>query len=73
MTITMTSTPYLVRMEGISCRVWDGITGDGVAVKVFVDSIITSPVPGYDALVLNLLSIPGPQPRMVQIADIFQG
>ncbi len=72
MTITMKPTPHLVRMEGIPCRVWDGITDDGVIVKVFVDSITTSPVPGYDALVLNLLPIPGPAPRMVQIGDIFQ-
>ena len=36
MLITITSTDQLVTMDGVPCRVWEGITGDGTACKVFV-------------------------------------
>ncbi len=71
MTITIKSTPYLVRMEGIICRVWDGFTDDGQEVKVFVDSITTGPIPGHDGLVMEELPIDGPSPRLVRLAELF--
>ncbi len=71
MTITITSTEFLVRMEGIPCRVWDGVTDEGLRVKVFVDSILTGPEPGYADVVMNELPIPGPAPRMVHLSEIF--
>lgn len=36
MKITITSTSTLTHMDGVPVRVWDGVTEDGVACKVFV-------------------------------------
>ncbi len=75
MTITMTSTEFMARMEGVPCRVWDGVTGDGVIVKVFVDSIVRSAKVHSDdppSVTIEDLHVPGPEPRMVRLAELFQ-
>ncbi len=75
MTITMKPTEFMVRMEGIPCRVWDGITDDGVIVKVFIDSIIlkdSAVVSGNPpGVAIEELVVPGPVVHMVTLADIF--
>jgi hypothetical protein len=34
--LTITSTNQLTRIDGVDVRVWDGVTEEGVACKVFV-------------------------------------
>ncbi len=77
MTITMKPTEFMVRMEGIPCRVWEGITDRGMIVKVFVDAIIVkdSVVVHSDdppSVTIDELFVPGPEPRMVRLAELFQ-
>ncbi len=77
MTITMKPTEFMARMEGCPCRVWEGITDEGVIVKVFVDSIIIkdSAVVHSDdppTVTVEDLHVPGPEPRMVRLAELFQ-
>ncbi len=39
MQIAIESTDFITRLDGVECRLWEGVTADGVKCKVFVHRV----------------------------------
>jgi len=61
MTITISSTPTIVTLDGMPVRVWNGITEHGGACVVFVHRIALPPDHEALAVEAKLMAQPPPQ------------